>query len=70
MNKPSKPPGDGAREKPGSNGDSLAESSVNAGPAMPSGGPARDQGHHELTENDQRTGLEEAEKAGKSPAKP
>lgn len=70
MNKPKNPARAVSHPEPGRNGDSLAESSVNASPAMPSGGPARDQGHHELTENDQREGLEKAEKAGRSPAKP
>jgi hypothetical protein len=70
MNKPWESGGGDGRPEPGRNGDSLAESSVNASPAMPSGGPAHDEGHHKLTENDQRRGLEKAEKAGKSPAKP
>jgi hypothetical protein len=48
----------------------LAESSVNEAPA-PLGGPgAQDEGRHKIPRNDQREGLEKAEKAGRNPAKP
>jgi hypothetical protein len=48
----------------------LADSSLNESPAVPGGPPSDDEGHHKIPGNDQLEGLEKAEKAGRSPAKP